>query len=69
MKALLTLLLGYTAYRMAVRITDENSSHLLLTDQRPETPQAVRPTRPRHVRAAPPASTTRASATRRAKRR
>ena len=32
MKALVMLLLGYTAYRMAIRIREENSSRLLLTD-------------------------------------
>jgi hypothetical protein len=40
MRALVMLLLGYTAYRMALRIREENSSRLLLTDQRPGTPQA-----------------------------
>jgi len=40
MRALFMLLLGYTAYRMAIRIRDENSERLLLTDQRPDAPQA-----------------------------
>jgi hypothetical protein len=53
MRALLTLLLGYTAYRMALRIRDENSSRLLLTDQRPEVPETPRPARLRRKRTAP----------------
>jgi len=47
MRALFMLLLGYTAYRMALRIRDENSSRLLLTDQRPGAPQAQTPARSR----------------------
>jgi hypothetical protein len=70
MRVLFTLLLGYTAYRMAVRIRDENSSRLLLTGQRPEAPRAMRPLRkPRSRAAASRAPASRASASRQRKRR
>jgi hypothetical protein len=52
MRILFMLLLSYTAYRMAVRIRDENSSRLLLTDQRPQMPRSTRQPRAHRSRAA-----------------
>lgn len=43
MRALFMLLLGYTAYRVTMRIKEENSSRLLLTDQRPDMRSSAKP--------------------------
>ncbi|MGN6582492.1 MAG: hypothetical protein ACTHJV_02175 [Rhizobiaceae bacterium] len=69
MKALVMLLLGYTAYRMAIRIREENSSRLLLTDQRPDAPRAESSTRAPRTSAAASSTTSQASASRQRKRR